>query len=600
MHRLPIVMVLLFALSTSMCAQELAGCGVPLKSSQQQHYDEALRQYEAGHFTQSNDLLRRVAKQQPRSADVQFWLGMCAVRLDKPAAVRRHFTRLAELCPDYPDARAHLYHAIILYTDDQFDDAVGELNRFFEIANSTSNPAYDAVYAEASNYLYWSQFLAEAYRNQPPFDPQPVRGVSTPDEEMLPYLAPDGQSLFFLRQMALTSGRTFYAPSQSKKVWQLCVSHLHDTVFDIGQPLPSPFNQYEGEGSVSLTADGNELFYSVLRYESDGYANVDIYCTRRRPDGSWSPVSSVGSTVNGKRSWESQPSVSPDGQWLYFASNRKGGYGGIDIWRSHRNADGTWGRAENLGPSVNTPLNEKCPHLHADGMTLYFASNGWQGFGGYDFYFIRLGDTYLQRPTNLGLPINGEEDDIGLGVSTDGGTAYYARHDIFRFDLYPAARPEPMCYRQGILTDSAGSPLRGTVTVERAEADAMHYPTDSATGRYAAMLSLQHENIVIGSAENHVPVSVRVKSAAARTDRPLQMTLAPVRIGGHYPIGPSVETLVNFLLEHPTMHVCIEATSAAEAKAMYDRLVEHHLRRERLAFRGGTDITQLQFRITQM
>ena len=602
MHRLSILLVCLWAASLPLMAQT-DGCGTPLKASAQARYDQALIAYEAGHYVACYDELRKLAAKNPKSADIQFYLGLCAVKNDNnPAAIRRYFTKLATLCPDYPDARAHLYLGIIHYSDDRFDEAVVELNRFFEIANSHSNPAYDAVYAEASNYLHWSQFLADAQRNQPPFNPHAIPGVSSSEREMMPYLTHDGNTMYYLRETALGGGYgSFYAPSHAKKVWQLYSSRRRDTAFTAGEPLPPPFNQYDGEGSVTVTADGRELYYSVMRMGPRGYANVDIYQSHRRDDGSWSNVTSVGNIINGENTWESQPSVTPDGQWLYFASNRKGGYGGIDIWRCHRNADSTWGRPENLGPAVNTPLNEKCPFIHADGKTLYFASNGWQGFGGYDLYFIRVGDTYLQCPTNMGLPINSEHDDICLGVSADSRTAYYAQNDIYRFELYPAARPEAMHYTKARVVDEQGNPLPGHITVRRPEADDMHHGCDRS-GTTALMLSLKNNNVVVAQCDGYVPQVTTLNSTAVRraTDSsPLLFRLRPVKVGDHYPIAQPIDAYVELLLANPNMHICIEAPRADEAKAVYDQFVARKLRKERLTWRGGTDVGTLRITITQ-
>lgn len=603
MRFVSILLLCLWATSLPLQAQT-DNCNTPLKASAQARYDQALKEYEAGHYVTCYEELRKLAAKNPKSADIQFYLGLCAVKNDNnPAAIRRYFTRLATLCPDYPDARAHLYLGIIYYSDDRFEEAVVALNRFFEIANRQSNPLYEAVYAEASNYLYWSQFLAEAQQNRAPFNPQAIPGASSSDRELMPFLTHDGNTLYYLREAAVGGGPgSFYAPAQAKKVWQLFASQRRDTIFTTGAALPPPFNQYDGEGSVSITADGRELYYSVMRTTARGYANVDIYWSQRQPDGSWSDVASVGNTINSDASWESQPSVTPDGQWLYFASNRKGGLGGIDIWRSHRNADGTWGRAENMGSAVNTPLNEKCPHIHADGHTLYFASNGWQGFGGYDMYFINTGDTYLQRPTNMGLPINSERDDICMGVAADGRTAYYAQDDIYRFDLYPAARPEAMRHYTAQLTDTGGRPLAGSIEVRRNNCDKMTYSADSRSGQLALMLSMQQQNIVVARVEGYMPQVLTLSPNEVRRgvdSTRLQFHMQPLEAGRHYPLIQPIDAYVELLLAHPSMHIAVEAPRSDEAKKLYDLFVARQLRRERLSWRGGTDIDCPRITITQ-
>ena len=259
-----------------------------------------------------------------------------------------------------------------------------------------------------------------------------------------------------------------------------------------------------------MTADNRELYYPVIR-RFRGYNNSDIYFTCPDSNG-WRPIVNAGENVNGADTWESQPSITPDGQWLYFASNRKGGLGGTDIWRCHRKADGTWGKAQNLGSAVNTPGNERCPFIHADGHTLYFSSNGWQGFGGYDMYFIDLDKKEQTKPINLGLPINTEEDDIAFGVTPDGTHAYYAGRtsgpdrmggaDVLMFDLYATARPEGMTLRTVTIVGPDGKPLEGTIEVNHGSPTPALYRADNQ-GRCSILLSTSKANALTVAAPGH-------------------------------------------------------------------------------------------------
>ena len=545
-----------------------------VKPADRKAYAEAVGKYEKRQYREAAQQLRRLAGRNPRSADVQFWLGMTAVKDGfNAAAIRRYFTHCIELNPDYPDALAHYYMGIIHYTDDRFDEAVAELDRYFQRSNGADNASWAAVYEEASNYLYWSRFLAEAMLNMAPFDPQRVEGVSSRHNEMLPYLTLDGQTFYYLREVPASTERTFYSRELEQKQWRLFSSRRQgDTVFSRGAELPPPFNSGDPEGSVSLTADGTELYYSVIR-SSGGYANSDIYCVRR-VDGMWQEPEALGPQVNGDRTWESQPSVSADGRTLIFASNRKGGAGGIDLWRCHRLRNGDWSRAENLGTNINTAGNEKAPFLAADGRTLYFLSDGWQGFGGYDVYFSDLADAYGNRPTNLGLPINGEDDAVSFGVTADGRQAYYAAKpenarssDVYLFDLYPAARPEPM-------------------RLCRIRMEAPHRDT-------VLMLSEQYSTAVLFDGPLPVILCGRARDLDGRTVVPVdsvsRMDLA----------DPAVtDALAAWLIDHPRVHIALECPKATDAQAAADRLRQRGIRAERLTARGGTDISHPQIRLT--
>ena len=542
-------------------------------------YSEALEKYDKRHYREAAQQMRKVASNNSKAADPQFWLGMMAVKDGFNAtAIRRYFSRCIELNPDYPDPLAHYYMAVIHYTDDRFDDAVAELDRYFSLLNSASagsaggNKEATAVYEEASNYLYWSRFLAEAMLNMAPFDPQRVAGVSSRQNEMLPFLTHDGQYLYYLREVSASTERTFYSREMERKQWRLYYSkRMSDTTFSKGAELPPPFNSGDPEGSVSLTADGNELYYSVIR-QSGGYANSDIYRVRR-VGGVWQEPENCGPQVNGDRTWESQPSVSADGQTLIFASNRKGGAGGIDLWRCHRLKNGDWSRAENLGTAINTAGNEKAPFLAADGHTLYFLSDGWQGFGGYDIYFTNLADAYGNRPTNLGLPINSEGDELSFGVTADGRHAYFgartegaASSDILMFDLYPAARPEPM-------------------RLCRMHVEPAHRDT---------LLMLPEQDPVAVLFDGPLPVIQcgRARDLDGRTVRQADslsaMDLAEPLV---------LDALYGWLIEHPRVHLALECPKTADAEAALARLREKGLRAERFTARGGTDIPHPSIRL---
>lgn len=504
------LLFLLLCGAVAVAAAQGVGTGT-MATADQQRMDRAVQAYNKGRYRQSAEQLQQLARLYPNNPDVQFYLGLNAVKRGYNAVgIRRHFTRVIQLAPSYPNAVAHFYMGVINYTDNRFDLAVEDFNRYFALANSQGTPESDALYEEASAYLYWSQFLAEAYRNIAPYHPRVVAGVSSADDELLPFFTPDGSQCYFLRYTTAHAPTTIHNRELETKELKLFSARRRDTVFQPARMLPAPFNQGDPEGSMSLTADNRELFYSVIR-RFRGYNNSDIYHTRH--DGKqWQPIANLGDSVNGPDCWDSQPSVTADGNTLYFASNRKGGVGGTDIWRCRRKADGSWGRPVNLGTAVNTPGNEKCPFIHADGHTLYFASDGWQGFGGSDIYYIDLDNDTLTRPANLGLPFNSEEDDITLGVMPDGVQAYCAGRtdsadraggaDVLMFELYGAARPEPMACLRGQVSAPDGTPLQATVTVRHGSPHAMSYTADDQ-GTFVILLSQRRPNRVTLSAPGY-------------------------------------------------------------------------------------------------
>ncbi|MBQ0016674.1 MAG: PD40 domain-containing protein, partial [Bacteroidales bacterium] len=356
------------------------------------------------------------------------------------------------------------------------------------------------------------------------------------------------------------------------------------------------------EGGITITADGKHCYLSASTKNRNGYNNFDLY-NSQLIGGIWQPFESLGTPINNDRSWDAQPSISADGQHLYFASNRPGGLGGTDIWHCHRLPNGDWSRPANMGSTINTAGNEKCPFIHADGHTLYFASDGWQGFGGYDMYFINLDDPTTEQPSNLGLPINGEGDDICLGVTANGATAYYAgRHpvrglggaDILSFDLYPAARPESMTFSQGIITSTNGLPLAATITIDRTATLPAVYLIDTS-GKYRIMISTHETNLISVQAPGYIPFASIGLPQRTPGLLPDHIQLKPIE--NHNPItlniNPTQQKLrpidqrlldiyIQFLLNNPTSSATIEAPNKTISEQIHNYLLSKKLRPSRL------------------
>ncbi len=192
-----------------------------------------------------------------------------------------------------------------------------------------------------------------------------------------------------------------------------------------------------------LSYDGKEMFI----YRSDNFIG-NLYSTKL-VNGKWSPLEKLNDNIN-TRYWESHASMTRDGKYLYFTSNRKGGYGGLDIYRSQRQAGGDWGPAVNLGPVINSGYNDDTPFITENGTKLYFSSYGHYNIGGYDIFLSkRKSDGSWAEPVNLGYPVNTTDDDQFFYPVRDGQVAYYSRFspeghgklDIYRYEIYNQDNP---------------------------------------------------------------------------------------------------------------------------------------------------------------
>lgn len=178
-------------------------------------------------------------------------------------------------------------------------------------------------------------------------------------------------------------------------------------------------NTPDHEASIGLSVDGQKLF--IYKPEDEG----SIYVSELEGL-EWGKPKKLGENIN-TRYRETHASLSADGRLLYFASDRPGGLGGLDIYVSEMQTDGTWGEPQNLGDAVNTKVNEESPYIHPDGKTLYFSSEGHLNLGGYDVFTAEKNQFgTFAKAENVGYPVNTVQDDIFYIPTPDGRRAYFA------------------------------------------------------------------------------------------------------------------------------------------------------------------------------
>ena len=377
-------------------------------------------------------------------------------RNDDKMASKILANNIIDICPEsFPN----LYYILaeMAYLDHDYVLSTKYLRKSIDLGLKGDN------YINAIKFLPLSNEKSTIISNPVKFNPKVVEGISTNYDEYLPTISPDQDYAFFTRRFLSSDIDRITSKYEEKFI----SSTIVDGTYSFGFPLKYPFIVESNEGGASITIANDILYFTKCKKDNQNYNNCDIFYSIRER-GEWSEVLSFNKNISSKDSWESQPSVSSNGLTIIFASDRKGGFGGIDLYEINKLPLGDWSEPVNLGENINSNYNEKSPFLHTDGQTLYFSSNNHPSVGGYDIFYSRKDSAgKWGAPKNIGYPINSSFDEISLFVSTDGNKAYFASNslngiggwDIYSFDLHDNAKPKKVLFLKGSINDSIDTEL---------------------------------------------------------------------------------------------------------------------------------------------
>lgn len=484
---------------------------------------------------------------------------------------------------------------------------------------------YSEVHAEAQKTIANCRFGIEAVKNPHPFELVNMGpNINSEWDESLASITADEEQIIF----------TVKRPRDKGTVCAFCLNEedLYGSRrqgdewlprFALGSPIKTGYN----EGAQSISPDGNYLLYTMCDADF-GMGSCDLYWAKRMGD-RWSRPRNFGSPVN-TPAWESQPSMASDEMTIYFASSRPGGYGGMDIWKTTMTAEGEFTIPENLGPAINTPGDDAAPFIHSDGRTLYFASNGRVGMGGYDLYYATLqADGSWSDPQNMGYPINSPDDEINIFINASGTKAYIASDkdggfgglDLYSFVLDDALRPNPVTYIKGVVRDAfTDEPLAAKIEMIDLNTKQLLTSTtsDQQTGRYLAcihtggnvLLNVTHPDYPFYSENFQIERSYTELSPFLKDIR-----LQPTDVGTVVTLKNvffdfdksdlraesfvELDRLAGYLLAHPNLRVEIgghtddqgtdeynDRLSESRAKSVCDYLVQKGVPADRMRYKG--------------
>jgi len=252
----------------------------------------------------------------------------------------------------------------------------------------------------------------------------------------------------------------------------LYFSHKYYEDWGQAEPFKSINTQYN-EGSATLSRDGKTLYFARCN-SPDSYGDCDIFKSTLQADSTWGGVENLGVAVN-SISWDSHPSLSHGEDTLYFASDRIGGFGLSDIYYTIKQEDGSWGKAKNIGPIINTRSSEVSPFYHNIFDVLYFSSDGQNlNFGEFDIYKSYFKNNNWNEPKNIGPLVNGPGSEFYFTIDSKSEDLFYARSvednmnnmDLYSFPLPMEAQPGANTTLRGsLVNEENGEPFKGIVSI---------------------------------------------------------------------------------------------------------------------------------------
>lgn len=574
------------------------------------YFEDARRDLDLNYYNGAREKLLLALKADDKFIEAYLLLGEVYYASRQPALQIEVYKKALAIDEDY-SPRLWYFLAEAEYHEGLYNEALTHVEKYLALGDkSTKN-------TEAARYLaHRIRFAVKAISQPVPFVPLALEGINSDEDEYWPTLTVDESRLIFTRsKMKEGTNENFFVAEKSLTGWSEA------------RMVPPPLNTTGNEAASSLAADGRSLFFMKCTCPNGGERCCDIYYSSET-FGMWSKPRPLPTPVN-SADWESQPSVSADGRWLFFVSTRPGGKGGMDIWVCEQLAPGIWSEAVNLGDSINTSGHEKAPFIHPDNQTLYFTSDYWPGMGRDDVFMSRLksnGQWTIAK--NLGYPVNTKDNEMGLIVNAKGDLAYFSSarnplrgHDLYTFELAPEIRPVPVNYALGKIYDAvSGKPLRGRYELFDPATGSIVYSglSDSLDGTFLLCLPKDKSEYGLNAdKKGYLFYSRHLEMKGGTLDKPFlfEVPLQPVVQGSRMILRnvffetakydlksqsfTELDKLVTFLKQNPGIRARIEGhtdnvgteaynlqLSENRARSVYEYLVSKGISANRLEYKG--------------
>ncbi len=596
------------------------------------YYQKAREYLRKRRYDEGVNYLEKAVKKDEKFLEAHYQLASIYSRIffNEPGAGKKVLGHYERILAADPSNKRYIHLNVVLgeqyLKDGKYTQARNVARRYLDARINSPK-----VNLRAEQIIKTCDYAANGMKNPLPFKPtQLSKPLNTLYFQYFPVLTADQNTMIFTGVKNRPSRRI--PPDES-----MYVSYKKDGQWTAPASISENINTTDNEGTCSISADGKVLVYTVCdnrrgRVSRGVIGSCDLFISIKVGD-EWSKPKNLGPNVN-SRSWESQPSLSADGNTLYFASRRGGGKGGIDIWMSTRGVDGEWLPAKNLGSSVNTPGDEVSPFIHVNGRTLYFSSDGHQGYGGKDLFSIDLFSLTKDEAKNLGYPVNDYRDQVGLFITTDGKKGFYTQEEMVNnriassilasFDMPEEIKPKITSnYVRGYVYDvKTNQKLEAAIELVDVNTKKLQtsVKSDVKNGSYLIVLNNGAEYALEAKKQGYAFKSMRFNYTKGKDEKPLEINigLEPIGAGVVFTINNvffeynkytlldkskvELDNLVKFLKENPEINGEVSGhtdnigdkarnkeLSLQRAHSVRDYLVEHGIDASRLVYKGYGD-----------
>lgn len=452
---------------------------------------ETKKVFEKGQYEKALELLKAYDALYSDNSEISYRIGVCYYQSEYNKIQAVPYFEKALLDSKYSiPSHSYKYLAHLYHLDYHFDNAI-EMYKLYLKHNPKEKKEINRLIATVEN----AHKLVK--------DPLPIRienignFVNSSFSEITPFVSADESVIYFQNKET----KDFYKTYNKFDRWQQ----------KIKIDIPN-LSQYELVKFAGTSPDGNQIYIQI-----GDSSNTDLYYGQNFLK-TCSELTPFNSNINSS-AHEGMLSMSPDKNTLYFSSDRKGGFGGYDIYKSEKNEDGLWGPAINLGPIVNTDQDELYPFIHASLNKLFFSSKGHQSMGGFDIFEASLINSEPTTVKNIGYPINTTYDDISFSMPAKGNSAYLSstrnektdHYDIYKIHLKESI---PLTLVKGkILAGSPPKPINAKIQIiDKATGETLKYiyNPDPKTGYYLLIFPPGKDYDMIVKAEGYKPYVINI------------------------------------------------------------------------------------------